>query len=49
MDDVFGYIEANRQRFIDELCVLLRQPSISTQDVGVKECAELVRGFMAGA
>ena len=49
MDDVFGYVESNRQRFLDELCALLRQPSISTQDVGVRECAELVRRFMTEA
>ena len=48
-DDVFAYVESNRQRFVDELCVLLRQPSISTQDTGVRECAELVRRFMAEA
>jgi acetylornithine deacetylase/succinyl-diaminopimelate desuccinylase-like protein len=49
MDDVFAYVESNRARFVDELCVLLRQPSISTQDIGVRECAELVRGFMGEA
>ncbi len=49
MDDVFAYVESNRTRFVDELCVLLRQPSISTQDTGVRECAELVRRFMAEA
>ena len=49
MDDVFGYVESNRQRFLDELCALLRQPSISTQDVGVRECAALVRRFMTEA
>jgi acetylornithine deacetylase/succinyl-diaminopimelate desuccinylase-like protein len=49
MDDVFAYVESHRTRFVDELCALLRQPSISTQDVGVRECAQLVRGFMADA
>ena len=44
MDDVFAYVESHRQRFVEELCMLLRQSSISTQDVGVTECAELVRG-----
>ena len=49
MDDVFAYIEQHRARFVDELCQLLRQPSISTQDRGVRECAELVRRQMADA
>jgi len=49
MNDVFEYVESNRARFVDELCALLRQPSISTQDTGVRECAELVRQFMADA
>jgi len=39
-----AYVESHRQRFVEELCMLLRQSSISTQDVGVTECAELVRG-----
>jgi acetylornithine deacetylase/succinyl-diaminopimelate desuccinylase-like protein len=49
VDDVFSYIEAHRDRFVDELCTLLRQPSISTQDKGVAECAELVRRLMTEA
>ena len=51
MKDVFQYVETHRDRFLKELLALLRQPSISAQDVGVTECAELVRRFMdeAGA
>jgi hypothetical protein len=49
MDDVFDYVESNRARFVDELCILLRQPSISTQDTGVRECASLVQRFMTDA
>jgi acetylornithine deacetylase/succinyl-diaminopimelate desuccinylase-like protein len=45
---VFEYIEAHRQGFVDELLAYLRQPSISTQDVGVEECAAMLRGIMAG-
>ncbi|MEE9550523.1 MAG: M20/M25/M40 family metallo-hydrolase [Candidatus Binatia bacterium] len=43
---VYSYIEANRDRFIEELRQLIRQPSISTQNKGVKECAELIRQMM---
>lgn len=49
MDDVFDYVESNRARFVDELCALLRQPSISTQDTGVRECAALVQRLMTDA
>lgn len=46
-----AYIEASKDRFMDELREIVRQPSISAQDVGVKECAQLIakalekRGF----
>lgn len=40
------YIEANRDRFVEELCGLVRQPSISTENRGVKECAEMICGMM---
>jgi len=49
MDDVFAEIERSRERFVDELCVLIRQPSISAQDTGVLECARLVERFMKEA
>ncbi len=42
-----SYIESNRQRFIEELRELVRQPSISSQNRGVQECAELIRKRMA--
>ena len=31
MDKIFGYIDQNLNRFIEELFVLLRQPSISAR------------------
>jgi acetylornithine deacetylase/succinyl-diaminopimelate desuccinylase-like protein len=42
MKDIFAYVDQHRQRFLNELFVLLRQPSISAQDQGVGECAALV-------
>src|SRR5574341_57330 len=42
MDEIFRYVDQNRQRFLDELFVLLRQPSISAQNHGVTECAHLL-------
>lgn len=41
-----AYIEENRERFLEELFVFLRQPSISTRDEGMGECAELLAGLM---
>lgn len=46
MENIYRYIDDNRDRFLEELFTFLRQPSISTQDVGVKECAELLRGML---
>ncbi|HUZ02202.1 MAG TPA: M20/M25/M40 family metallo-hydrolase [Thermomicrobiaceae bacterium] len=42
-DDVGGVPGSRREEFLATLFRLLRQPSISTQGVGVEECAELVR------
>jgi acetylornithine deacetylase/succinyl-diaminopimelate desuccinylase-like protein len=41
IDRVFAAIEANRERDLDSLFRLIRQPSISAQDIGVRECARL--------
>jgi len=46
MQDIFGYVDQHRERFLNELFALLRQPSISTQNVGVAECAELLKRQM---
>ena len=40
--DAKDYIEKNKQRFLAELFMLLRQPSISARDEGVKEFAALL-------
>lgn len=42
MNQIDAFIETNKERFITELFGLLRQPSISTQRVGVPECAQLL-------
>ena len=46
MDKIFQYIDQNLNRFIDELFVLLRQPSISARWEGVVECSQLLTGIM---
>lgn len=43
MDAFDQYIETSKDRFIGELQALVRQPSISAQNAGMKETADLVR------
>ncbi|MGO4572614.1 M20/M25/M40 family metallo-hydrolase [Microvirga sp. 2TAF3] len=43
-----AYIEDNRERFLEELFTFLRQPSISTRNEGMHECADLLAGLMRG-
>ncbi len=42
MDAFSRYVEQNKDRFISELQEILRQPSISAQNVGMKETADMV-------
>lgn len=46
MEEIFAYIDRNLNRFIEELFVLLRQPSISARWEGVEECGQLLLGMM---
>jgi pimeloyl-ACP methyl ester carboxylesterase len=49
MQDVFAYVDAHRDQSLEELFTLLRQPSISTQNVGVVETAQMLAGMMRDA
>lgn len=40
-------IRARRQLYLDRLFRLLRQPSISTQNIGMRECAQLVQELLS--
>ncbi len=42
-----NYLQANFQASIDELAQLLAQPSISAQNLGLKECAQMVADLLA--
>ena len=42
MNSFNAYIDANRDRFLDELFALLRQPSVAAQGLGTEETAALV-------
>ena len=46
---VYGYIDSQQKKFLEDLFGLLRQRSISTQDDGVNECAELLASQMREA
>jgi acetylornithine deacetylase/succinyl-diaminopimelate desuccinylase-like protein len=43
MQAFYDYLDANRERFLDELKDYLRQPSVAAQNLGMAEMAELVR------
>ena len=42
----WNHVDRNSGKFVDELIRLARQPSVSAQNLGLKECAELVRSMM---
>lgn len=46
MEKIYAYIDQNLDRFIEELFILLRQPSISTRWEGVEECCQLMVEMM---
>ena len=43
--DIHRYIAERKDQHIAKLQELLRQPSISSENVGIKECAELLRQY----
>jgi len=49
MEKIYKEIDRNSERYIQELFTLLRQPSISSQGIGVAECATLLAGMMEDA
>lgn len=46
MQDIYDWIDARQDEIVAELQLLLRQPSISAQNVGLAECAALLRHQM---
>ena len=46
MQDIYDFIDANAEEFIKDLQTLVRQPSISAQNIGLRECADLVKQMM---
>lgn len=46
MQDIYDYIDAHADEFIADLQAFVRQPSVSAQDIGLRECAALIRDMM---
>ena len=47
-NDVFGYIDRYSDIFVDQLRKLCRQPSVSAQNLGLDEAAQLVQKLLSG-
>jgi len=45
--NAWNYVDSHHEYFLDEVKELVTQPSVSAQNVGLKETAELVRSKMA--
>ena len=45
MDRLKAYLESNKPDHIKRIQRLVQQPSVSTEDLGVRECAELLVGY----
>lgn len=46
MKDIYDWIDAHAEECIADLQRFVRQPSISAQNIGLRDCAELLRGMM---
>ena len=46
MKELYEYVDANRDRFVEDLRAVIRQPSISAQNLGVRKCGELIVSMM---
>jgi len=46
LDAVYQAVDANDERFVADLQRVVRQPSISSQNIGVRECAALLVAMM---
>lgn len=46
LEKIYNYIDANSEKFIKDLVRLVKQPSVSAKNEGLKECAEIVAQMM---
>ncbi len=47
LSDVFAYVDAHRQEFLDRLIAYLRMPSISAHGLGIAEVAQYIADVMS--
>ena len=43
MQDIYDYIDAHADEFVRDLQTFVQQPSVSAQDIGLRDCAALIR------
>ena len=48
LSDVFAYVEANQQQFIERLIDYVRRPSISAHGLGIAEVADFLVSLLSG-
>lgn len=48
MQDILDYIDQHQDRYIEMIQTACRQPSISTQNIGIAEMAELCKSMLEG-
>jgi acetylornithine deacetylase/succinyl-diaminopimelate desuccinylase-like protein len=46
MQDVYQYIDDHRDEYLEQVRTLCRQPSISAQNIGIQETAEMVKAML---
>ncbi|MFN4129564.1 MAG: peptidase M20, partial [Paracoccaceae bacterium] len=46
MQEIYDWIDANADECIRDLQSFVQQPSISAQNIGLRECATLIRDMM---
>ena len=46
MQEIYDYIDAHADEFVRDLQTFVQQPSVSAQDIGLWECAALIRDMM---
>ncbi|MEQ8367785.1 MAG: M20/M25/M40 family metallo-hydrolase [Roseicyclus sp.] len=46
MKEIYDYIDAHADEYVADLQTFVQQPSVSAQDIGLRECAALIRDMM---
>ena len=46
MKKVLQHVDKNMNTFVNDLCILIQQPSVSAKNQGIKKCANLVKNML---